>query len=175
MQFKVPQDVQRADTIIGPLTWRQLFILGGGGGLCYGIYVTLAKTYFIEVWLPPVAIIGALTASLAFIKIHGLTFEKFLMALIEFHFLPKKRIWKKGQAEPFVSFIQRKAEEPKKPEPIQEKKPQKSIKELAQILDQGGGESFLDQKEITDPDVLDAINAKQEKKKELEKIINHQN
>lgn len=137
MQFKVPQDVQRADTIVGPLTWRQLLILAAGGGICYAIYVSLAEKYYAEVWAPPIVIIGALTAAMAFIKIHDLVFEKFLLCLIEYHMLPKKRLWKKGQAEPFVSFIERKAEEEKNKTQTQavSKKPQKSIEELAQILD----------------------------------------
>ena len=43
MQYKVPQDVQREDTIIGPLTLKQLGILGVGGGIAYGIYISLGK------------------------------------------------------------------------------------------------------------------------------------
>ena len=92
MQFKVPQDVQRADTIVGPLTWKQLIILAAGGGIAYAIYITLAERYYMEVWLPPIVIVGGITLALAFIKIHGLTFERFLLCFIEYHFLPKKRI-----------------------------------------------------------------------------------
>jgi len=97
MQFKVPQDVQRADTIVGPLTWKQLIILGAGGGLAYAIYISLAKSYYMEVWLPPVVVVGALTMALAFIKIHGLEFERFLLCFIEYHFLPKKEYGKKDR------------------------------------------------------------------------------
>jgi hypothetical protein len=142
MRYKVPQDVQRADQIIGPLTWKQLIILGAGGGICYAIYVTLAKKYFIEIWLPPVVIIGGITVALAFLKINGLTFERWILAFIEYHMLPKKRIWRKGQAEPFVSYLQRKAEEDKKVKDAQskkiEKKETKSIKELSEVLDSYG-------------------------------------
>jgi len=56
--------------------------------------------------------------------------------------LPKKRIWRKGQAEPFVSYLQRKAEEDKKVKDAQskkiEKKETKSIKELSEVLDSYG-------------------------------------
>jgi len=173
MQFKVPQDVQRADTIIGPLTWRHLGILAGGGGICYAIYITLAKTYMIEVWLPPIVILGSLTLALAFLKIYNLTFEKFMMCFIEYHFLPKKRIWKKGQAEPFVSFLERQAEEEKdKIKPVKEKeqKSQKSIKEISKILDAYGKEAQVEPVDQVKPVEQEQL----EKKKELEKIINHQ-
>jgi len=170
MQFKVPQDVQRADTIIGPLTWKQLIILAAGGGVCYAIYVGLAKTYLIETWLPPIIIIGGLTAALAFLKIHDLTFEKFLLCFLEYHILPRKRIWKKGQAEPFVSFIQRKAEDEKlkKAQAVKiDQKSQKSIKEISKILDtySSGLEETAEPTDIT--------TEKAQKKQNLEKIINH--
>jgi hypothetical protein len=167
MQFKVPQDVQRADTIIGPLTWKQLIILAAGGGVCYAIYVGLAKDYFMEVWLPPIIVVGGLTAALAFLKIHDLTFERFLLCFLEYHLLPRKRIWKKGQAEPFVSFIQRKAEDEKlkkAQEVKKEQKSQKSIKEMSKILD-----TYSSGLEET----ADIATEKAQKKENLEKIINH--
>jgi len=164
MRFKVPQDVQRADQIIGPLTWKQLIILGAGGGICYAIYVTLAKDYHVEIWLPPIAIVGGLTLAIAFLQIHGLTFERWLMAFIEYHILPRKRIWRKGQAEPFVSYLERTvAEKDKKLEEAQNNKEQekksKSIKELSKVLDSYGG--------------LEEEQAKKDKKEALNKIINH--
>jgi len=164
MRFRVPQDVQRADQIIGPLTWKQLIILGAGGGICYAIYVTLAKSYYIEMWLPPIAIIGGITLAIAFLKIHGLTFERWLLAFIEYHFLPKKRIWRKGQAEPFVSYLERtSSEKDKKLSQAQNQKEQekktKSIKELSKVLDSYGG--------------LEEEQAKRDKKEALSEIINH--
>lgn len=174
MRFKVPQDVQRADQIIGPLTWKQLIILGAGGGICYAIYITLAKTYYLEIWLPPVVIVGGITFALAFLNIHGLPFERWLLAFIEYHFLPKKRIWRQGQAEPFVSYLERTAsEKDKKLEQAQNKKAdeksKKSIKELSKVLDSYGG---LDSK--TDEAILEEEQAKRNKKEALNKIINHE-
>jgi hypothetical protein len=159
MRFKVPQDVQRADRIVGPLTWKQLIILGVGGGICYGIYVSLAQKYFIEIWLPPLVIVGGITVALAFLKIHGLTFEHWILAFIEYHVLPKKRFWKKGQAEPFISSLQKKPKEDKKLKNAQDKKKDKkkgkSIKELSKVLDSYGGLE------------------KRKKKEALKKLINH--
>lgn len=172
MRFKVPQDVQRADRIVGPLTWKQLIILAAGGGICYAIYVTLAKKYFIEIWLPPIVIVGGLTAALAFLKIYGLSFERFFLSFIEYHFLPKKRVWQKGQAEPFVSYLERRSNEDKKLKNAQEKKKEekgkKSIKELSKVLDSYGG---LNKDDL---DLAEAAEEKRQKKEALKKIINHQ-
>lgn len=136
MQFKVPQNVQREDTIIGPLTLKQLIILGVGGGIAYAIYVSLAKTYFMEIWLPPVAIIGGFTLAVAFLKIHNLSFPFYIMYLMEFHLLPKKRMWIQGAGTPFISpfeTIQQKQTAPQDQET--NKKQNKSLNELANIVD----------------------------------------
>ncbi|MBU1992471.1 PrgI family protein, partial [Patescibacteria group bacterium] len=105
MQFKVPQNVQREDTIIGPVTMKQLIISGIGGGLAYAVYVSLAKFYFWEVWLWPVAIIVGITAAIAFLKIHDIPFYKFVFLLLEYLLLPKKRAWVKGSGEVFQSLL----------------------------------------------------------------------
>lgn len=142
MQFKIPQDVQREDTIVGPLTLKQLIIVGAGGGLAYAIYVSLAKTYFMEIWLPPVAVVVAITAAFAFLKVHGLQFHVFLMSFLEYHILPKQRFWIQGTGTPFVPpFQEQKKDETPKENQI--KKEEKSIDELTQILDSGGKKEAL--------------------------------
>jgi len=172
MQFKVPQNVQRADTIVGPLTWKQLIILGSGGGICYAIYVSLAKTYFMEVWLPPIVVIGGLTLAMAFIKIYGLEFEKFLLCFNEYHFLPKKRIWQKGQADSFAIYLQRRSEEKKEKvvAKVETQEKKQSIQELSKILDNYGN---LEKEENPNAELMDALGEKQQKKEMLKKIINH--
>lgn len=146
MQFKVPQDVQREDTIIGPITIKQLIILGIGGGIAYAIYVGLAASYYMEIWLPPVIIVGGLTLAFAFLKIHEMPFHIFLMNFIEYHLLPRQRIWIQGTGYPFIPPF----EEPKKKQETHEeikKKPIKSIAELTKVLDTHGEISHQEKKE----------------------------
>lgn len=151
MRFKVPQDVQREDTIIGPITLKQLGILGAGGGFAYAIYVSLAKTYFIEVWLPPVAIVVCVTLAFAFLKVHALKFHIFLMSFIQYHLLPKQRTWIQETGNPFISSFDH-LKDKKKETKVAEQKQTKSIEELSEVVDSYG-------KNIT-------------KKQELNKIIN---
>jgi len=135
MQFKVPQNVQRDDTIIGPLTIKQMIILALGGGIAYTIYVSLVKTYFIEIWLPPVAIVSGLTLAFAFLKIHNLQFYIFLMYLLEYHLLPKKRIWIQGTGTPFISpFESIQVKTKTKTHKVEKKRP-KNLNELISTLD----------------------------------------
>jgi len=141
MQFKVPQDVQREDTIVGPLTLKQLIIMAIGGGTAYAIYVTLATRYFFEVWLPPVAIVVIITILFAFVKPNGLPFYVYIMNFIEYHFLPKKRVWIHRSANPFIPP----EDNSKKTIAIKEekKKPEKSLEELSAILDTAGESEML--------------------------------
>ncbi|MFA5829131.1 MAG: PrgI family protein [Candidatus Gracilibacteria bacterium] len=139
MQFKVPQNVQREDRIVGPLTLRQLIICGIGGGIAYAIYVSLGKDYIWITWLPPVAIILAITALFAFIKPLDLTFGKFILTYLEFLLLPQKRIWIQASSEVLTagyhpktkSSAEQKAEE--KAQLVENKA--KKIMELSRILD----------------------------------------
>ncbi len=139
MQYKVPQDVQREDTIIGPITLRQMGILLAGGGIAYTIYISLAKAYFIEIWLPPVAIISALTLAFAFLKIHSLPFHTFLMNWIEYKLLPHKRFWIQGGADPFIPPFEdsKKAVEIIQKTESKEKK-LRTLDELTKIVDTHG-------------------------------------
>lgn len=139
MRFKVPQNVQREDTIIGPLTLKQMGILGGGGGLAYAIFITLSKSYFIEVWLPPVLLIVLLTLAVAFLKVHSLPFHVFLMNVFEYNYLPKKRVWTQG------NLIKANLYEEKKTATKTEtaNKPTPNIEAIAETLDSAGKKHAL--------------------------------
>lgn len=136
MQYKVPQDVQREDTIIGPITLRQLIMLAIGGGIAYALYVTLARGWTWQVWLPPVAIVSIITLAFTFLKVHGLSFHIFLMNFIEYKVLPQKRFWIQGSDQPLILKEEKKKEAPKKVTGPYKK--QKSIEELTNILDSHG-------------------------------------
>jgi hypothetical protein len=94
-QFKVPQNVQRADTIIGPLTMVQLIVAVVGGGLAYGIYLSLQSPVNIVVSV----VIAAITAAFALIHVHDLSFGKYLSVMALYLLKPRLRVWEKGSGE----------------------------------------------------------------------------
>lgn len=102
MQYKIPQDVQIEDKIVGPLTLKQLIVLGIGGGITYAIYTILAKQYYIEVWLIPTAVPGILTLAVTFLKIGGIPFGKWCFLMVEYLFKPKKRVFVMGGADNYM-------------------------------------------------------------------------
>jgi len=137
MQFKVPQNVQREDTIIGPLTLKQLIICAIGFTIAYGIYVSLGKVYLWITWLPPVAIITIITLAFAFIRPLDLSFTKYILLFIEYSLLPKKRVWVKSSGEVIIPLqiesSQSKKKREKKEEDILDK--QEKLKNLQKFLD----------------------------------------
>lgn len=140
MQYKIPQDVQRPDTIIGPVTFKQLAILLLGGGISYAIYLSLANTYFWYVWIWPVGFFAIMTIAIAFLKIGDMTFITFILYLVEFLFKPRNRAWQKGDNEftqsilkPFETAEKEPLEINAEDEKLQKKK---KLEELTKSLDQ---------------------------------------
>ena len=97
LQFKIPQNVQREDQILSFLTMRQLIIIGVGGGICYMLFISLSKTFFIEVWGIIILFPMLLTIAVAFIKINGVSFTKYALLILEYQINPKKRVWNNKQ------------------------------------------------------------------------------
>jgi hypothetical protein len=134
MQFKIPQNVQMEDKIVGPLTLKHMIILGAGGGLAYFVYIILSRAYFWEIWLPPVAIIVILTIVIAFVKVYNLSFGKFILLFIEYNLLPRKRKWMKSSGEVFLKKpIEIKTDKKKKPVKDKSKESLESIEKLDKI------------------------------------------
>ncbi len=94
MQFKVPQDVQREDTILWFLTMRQMIIMMIGGGISYGLFYQMSKVF--ELNLLEIALIcipAGIAAMFAFVKIKGMGLITFIFMNVEFLFRARKRFW----------------------------------------------------------------------------------
>lgn len=141
MQYKIPQDVQIEDKIVGPLTLKQLISLGVGGGISYAIYVTLARNFFIETWLIPTAIPAIFTLLITFVKINGVPFGKWVFLMAEFMMKPKVRTFVMGGGDLYSATlfaektkqVQTKTEAENKADRDQERL--KNIGEITKMLD----------------------------------------
>lgn len=108
MRFQIPQNVQREDTIIGPVTFMQLAIVLIGGGLTYVMYLFLVSLQFTAyVWGPIVAILGGATLIIAFVKIFDMKFYHFFFYMLEYNLKPKKRHWFKEKDDFYLSVLHR--------------------------------------------------------------------
>jgi len=89
LQFKVPQNIDMQDRILGPLTMVQFVYAVVGFGTCYAIFSSLPRplSYFL------IAPIALFVICLDFIKVNERPFLDFFISAIEYASTPKKRFW----------------------------------------------------------------------------------
>lgn len=131
-QYKVPQNLDMQDRIVGPLTMYQFLYLVIGFMVVYAIFRSGSILLFILVGLP----IALLALALAFIKINDQPFLKFLLSLLGFLIKPKISIWHHGQGVARVEFNAQNPTENKKVS----RKPldREQLANIAARIDQGG-------------------------------------
>lgn len=143
MQYKIPQNVQVEDKIVGPLTLKQLAIMGIGGGITYAVYVTLGREYQFWFSILMASIPGLATLAFTFLKINGIPFHKWIFLTIEYMFIPRKRIYRMGAADVYSATIFS-HDEKKKLDEHQETKAEtdvekiKKLGEITKVLDSYG-------------------------------------
>ena len=109
-EYKVPQDVEADDKLLGPFTFRQFIYLMVMGG-CIALSVALFQIFPLLIIIPaPVAIFFAVLA-LPLKKDQPM--ETYLAAIVSYHLKPKKRLWTAGQREGIVITAPKKVENPR--------------------------------------------------------------
>ncbi|OGJ48363.1 hypothetical protein A2344_05145 [Candidatus Peregrinibacteria bacterium RIFOXYB12_FULL_41_12] len=132
------------DKIVGPLTLKQLIICAVGGGIAYFIYISTSKAYVISVWLPATAIPALITVAIAFVRIHDISFIKFVLLQIERLIRPGKVYFEKGEAENYRSVLTPQSDEDKKTDKKMKQKEDdarekiKNLNSITKILDSQG-------------------------------------
>jgi PrgI family protein len=146
-QYKVPQDVEAEDKIIGPLTIKQFLytIAGVGCGIA---------TFALGKYFPPIYLLGALP-TLLFLAL-GLwqrqdqPFEALFLALVSFTVKPRKRIWLK---EPIADIFRIIAPKPvEEAAPVDPREIMGQLEKLSQVVDTRGWSAK--QPELQEPDPL---------------------
>jgi len=94
MQFKIPQDIRIEDKIFAFISIKQLFILLGGGGVAYVVFLVTQPIYPPEIYLIPVGLIVLITVGIAFFKMDNLNFIKVVLLFLESIINPQRRIWR---------------------------------------------------------------------------------
>lgn len=92
MRFKVPQNIDMPDRVLGPLTLVQFVYAVIGFGAAYVTYNSLPSPLGILAAIP----IAILTFCIIFVKINERPFTQFIMSFINFVAKPKVRTWQKS-------------------------------------------------------------------------------
>lgn len=98
MQFKVPQNIDLEDRLVGPLTLIQFLYLLFGGIFIYLLITALG--FSILFWILAIPI-GILALGLAFVKIQDQPLSHFVKAGLIYLGRPKQRVWQRqGEFRP---------------------------------------------------------------------------
>ncbi len=133
--YKVPQDVEADDKLLGPFSFRQviyLFIVAGLGGIAYllfGIFPLLAI-------LPVPPMIFLLILALPLKKEQPM--ETYIAAVINFYLKPTKRFWNPGQRESTIKITAPKKIEGPRIRAISEEEASHRLSFLTNIIDSNG-------------------------------------
>lgn len=90
MRYKVPQNIDMQDRILGPLTMVQFIYAVVGGGFCYAIYMSPIPKPFSYFIIVPVALF---VIALDFLKVNERPFLDFILSVFEFSSTPRQRLW----------------------------------------------------------------------------------
>jgi len=133
--YKVAQDVEADDKLIGPFTFRQfiyLIIVALAGALAWGLSRVFVGLAIIP--LPIILFFGALALPLR----KDQPMEVYLAAIVSFYVKPRKRLWEPDGIESLVEITAPKVVEIQRTKTLSEDETERRLSFLADIADTRG-------------------------------------
>ena len=133
--YKVPQDVEADDKLIGPFSFRQfiyLMLVGGLVMLAFGLFQIFPLLAAIPIPFALFFLILALPLK------KDQPMETYLAALVSFYLKPRKRFWEAGQSESTIEITTPKLVEKNRIRNITEEEAGHRLSFLAAIVDSEG-------------------------------------
>jgi len=133
--YKVPQDVEAEDKLLGPFTFRQfiyLLIVAAAGGIAYGLSQVFIVLAIIP--LPVILFFGALALPLR----KDQPMEIYLAAIVSFYLKPRKRLWDPDGIESLVEITVPRVVEIQRTKNISEEDADQRFSYLANLVDSEG-------------------------------------
>lgn len=134
-QYKVPQDVEADDKLIGPFSFRQVVYLFIAAGLIAAA-VGLFQLFPLLAIIPVPFILLLLALALPLKKDQPM--ETYLVALISYYLKPRKRLWTPGQKESTIFITAPKIVEEVRTRDLSQEEATHRLSFLADIVDTGG-------------------------------------
>ncbi len=133
--YKVPQDVEADDKLIGPFSFRQfiyLIIVAMAGALAWFLGTLFIGLAIIP--LPVILLFGALALPLR----KDQPMEIYLAAMVSFYLKPRKRMWDPEGVESFIEITVPKVIETRLTKDITQADAEQRFAYLANLVDTGG-------------------------------------
>lgn len=133
--YKVPQDVEADDKLVGPFTFRQLIYLGIVAALGYVTWV-IGQIFLplVLIPLPFILLFGAIALPLR----KDQPMETYITALITFYLKPRRRIWEPDGIESLIEITAPRTIERQLTKDLSRSEAEKKLGYLAQVIDSGG-------------------------------------
>lgn len=134
-QYKVPQDVEAEDKLLGPFTFRQfiyLIVAAGAIALAYTLFQVFPLLAVIP--LPVIVLFGALALPLK----KDQPMETYLAAIVSFYLKPRKRFWQAGEEESTIEITAPKKADKPRARNITEEEAGHRLSFLADLVDTEG-------------------------------------
>ncbi len=93
IQYSLPQFIEEEGKIVFFLTYRQFFLLVGGGAVSFLMIFTLP----LPIAIGGTTLVMAIVSAIAFIKINGFSIIKIIMHFFGFTMQTKNYVWKKEE------------------------------------------------------------------------------
>ena len=134
-QYKVPQDVEADDKLLGPFSFRQFVYLLIAGGLI-ALAIALFQLFPLLVILPVVPALFFVVLALPLKKDQPM--ETYLAAIVSYYLKPHKRVWTPGQKESTIEITAPKIVEESRTRDITGEEATHRLSFLADIVDTEG-------------------------------------
>lgn len=134
-QYKVPQDVEADDKLLGPFTFRQFIYLLIAAGLV-ALAVLLFRIFPLLAIIPVPPILLLLVLALPLKKDQPM--ETYLAAVVSYYLKPRTRIWTPGQRESTIKITAPKIVEENRTRNISGEEATHRLSFLADIVDSEG-------------------------------------
>ena len=134
-QYKVPQDVEADDKLLGPFSFRQfVYLLIAGGLIALAVLLFQVFPLLAIIPLPPVLLFVALALPLK----KDQPMETYLAAIVSYYLKPHTRLWTPGQRESTIKITAPKIVEENRTRDITGEEATHRLSFLADIVDTGG-------------------------------------
>lgn len=158
MQYKVPQNVDMADKVIGPLTLRQFMIILIGAAAIILLNFTFVGYLRILFWFFAAAI-SSVVCAFSFVKYGDQDLEIFALSAYKSLTSPRQRIWKK--TDEVVHEVHKAPAQ--KEEPVLQKKnlqeARNDFQRLAELVDSGGFSKLAPKDRVVTQEMTEADDA----------------
>ena len=134
-QYKVPQNVEADDKLLGPFSFRQfVYLLIAAGGIALAVFLFQIFPLLAAIPLPVVFFFAILALPLK----KDQPMETYLAAIVSFYTKPRLRRWMTGQRESTIQITAPKKVEAPRTRDISQEEAGHRLSFLANVIDSGG-------------------------------------